>query len=145
MIFCRWLEMCLWSDAGKLGCLVGGLHILFCFIHYNQGHTFFSCNNDVVLVFPEIFKYSMFCFGDICMYWFIGVGVMNFIDIMIEATAVNIFEFTCLDSCHSSSGDVFFDGVKTFLQVLVIPMFTPFKLQDNWNFRCPASKKHIGK
>ena len=27
----------------------------------------------------------------------------------------------------------------------VIPMFTPFKLQDNWNLRSPPSKKHIGK
>ena len=27
----------------------------------------------------------------------------------------------------------------------VIPMFTPFKLQDNWDFRSPPSKKHIWK
>ena len=27
----------------------------------------------------------------------------------------------------------------------VIPMFTPFKLQDNSTFRSPPSKKHIGK
>ena len=27
----------------------------------------------------------------------------------------------------------------------VISMFTPFKLQDNWIFRSPPSKKHIGK
>ena len=52
----------------------------------------------------------MFWFGDVCMYWFIGVGVKNSIDIMVEATAVNTIEFTCLESCHSSSGDVFFDG-----------------------------------
>ena len=36
--------MCLWRDADKLSCLVGGLH------------TFVSCNNDADLVFPEIFK-----------------------------------------------------------------------------------------
>ena len=29
---------------------------------------------------------------------------------MVEATAVHIIEFTCLESCHSSGGDVFFDG-----------------------------------
>ena len=28
---------------------------------------------------------------------------------------------------------------------IVIPMFTPFQLQDNWTFRSPPSKKHIGK
>ena len=33
----------------------------------------------------------------------------NSIDIMVEATAVNNIEFTCLESCHSSSGDIFFD------------------------------------
>ena len=44
------------------------------------------------------------------MYWFIGVSVKNSIDIMVEATAVNTIEFTCLESCHSSSGVVFFDG-----------------------------------
>ena len=27
----------------------------------------------------------------------------------------------------------------------VIPMFTPFKLRDNWTIRSPPSKKHIGK
>ena len=27
----------------------------------------------------------------------------------------------------------------------VIPIFTPFKLQDNWIFRSPPSKKHIEK
>ena len=41
------------------------------------------------------------------MYWFIGEGVKNFIDIMVEATAVNTIEFTCLKSCPISSGDVF--------------------------------------
>ena len=40
------------------------------------------------------------------MYWFIGVGVMNSIDMLVEATAVH----TCLESCHSISGDVFLDG-----------------------------------
>ena len=44
------------------------------------------------------------------MYWFIGKGVKNSIDIMVEATAVHTIEFTCLESCHSSSGDVFLDG-----------------------------------
>ena len=29
---------------------------------------------------------------------------------MLEATAVNTIEFTCLVSCHSSSKDVFFHG-----------------------------------
>ena len=43
------------------------------------------------------------------MYWFIGVGVKNSIDILVEATTVNTIEFTCLESCHNSSGDVFFD------------------------------------
>ena len=47
---------------------------------------------------------------DVCMYWFIGVGDTNSIDIMVEATAVNTIEFTCLKSCQSSSGDVFFEG-----------------------------------
>ena len=51
----------------------------------------------------------MFCFGDVCMYWFIGVGVKNSTDIMVEATVVNTIELTCLESCHSSSGDIFFD------------------------------------
>ena len=27
----------------------------------------------------------------------------------------------------------------------IIPMFTPFKRKDNWTFRSPPSKKHIGK
>ena len=52
------------------------------------------------------------------MYWFIGEGVKNSTDIMVEATAdimveataVNTIEFTCLDSCHRSSIDVFLDG-----------------------------------
>ena len=43
------------------------------------------------------------------MCWFIGVGVKNSIDIMGEATAVNIIEFICLENCHSSSGDIIFD------------------------------------
>ena len=51
----------------------------------------------------------MFCFGDVSMYWFIGVGVMNSIDIMVETYAVNTIELTCLEAFHSSSGDVFFD------------------------------------
>ena len=66
------------------------------------------------------------------MYWFFAVGVKNSVDIMVEATAVNIIEFTCLERCHSTSGDVFLMGmipgvtanlslfvVRTFLQVLV--------------------------
>ena len=36
----------------------------------------------------------MFWFGDVCMYWFIGEGVKNSIDNMVEATAVNTIEFT---------------------------------------------------
>ena len=43
------------------------------------------------------------------MYWFIAGGVTISIDIMVEATAVNIIGFTCLESCHSSSGEVFSD------------------------------------
>ena len=60
------------------------LHILQCILFYplQQVHTF------------------MFCFGDVCMYWFIGVGVKNSTDIMVEATAVDTIEFTCLESCH---------------------------------------------
>ena len=68
------------------------------------------------------------------MYQFIGVGVKNSIDIMVEATAVHTIEFTSLESCHNSSGDVLIDGngcwgnwqtlglsvVKTFLWVLVL-------------------------
>ena len=44
------------------------------------------------------------------MYCVIGVGVRNSIDVIVEATTVNTIEFTCLKSCHSSSGDIFFDG-----------------------------------
>ena len=44
------------------------------------------------------------------MYWFIDKGVPNSIDIKVQATTVNTIEFTCLESCHSSNGDVFFDG-----------------------------------
>ena len=51
----------------------------------------------------------MFFFGNVSMYWFIGVGVRNSTDIVVEATAVNTIGFTCLESCHSSSGDIFFD------------------------------------
>ena len=43
----------------------------------------------------------MFCFGDVCIFWFIEVGVKNSIDIMVEATAVNTIEFTFPESCHS--------------------------------------------
>ena len=41
----------------------------------------------------------MFCIGDVCMYWFIGVGVQNSIDIMVEDTSVNTIEFAFLESC----------------------------------------------
>ena len=51
----------------------------------------------------------MFCFGDGCMYWFIGVNVKNSVDIMVEATAVNAIELTYLESYHSKIGDIFFD------------------------------------
>ena len=44
------------------------------------------------------------------MYWFTGIGIKNSIDIMVEPTTVNIIEFTCLESCHSSFGDIYFDG-----------------------------------
>ena len=47
----------------------------------------------------------MFCIGDVCMNWFIGVGFKYSIQIMVEPTAVNTTEFTCLES----SGDIFFD------------------------------------
>ena len=30
---------------------------------------------------------------------------------MVEATAVHTIEFTCLESCNSSSGDVFLEGM----------------------------------
>ena len=48
--------------------------------------------------------------GDVCMYLFNGVGVRNSIDVMVETTAVNTIEFTCLKSLHILSGNVFFDG-----------------------------------
>ena len=51
----------------------------------------------------------MLCFSYICIYCFIGVGVKNSIDIVVEATAVNTIEFNCMESCHSSSGVIFFD------------------------------------
>ena len=37
----------------------------------------------------------MFWLGDLCMYRFIGEGVKNFIDIMVEATVVHTIKFTC--------------------------------------------------
>ena len=43
------------------------------------------------------------------MYWFILAGVKNSTDIIAEATAVNTIEFTSLESCYSSSGDILFD------------------------------------
>ena len=52
----------------------------------------------------------MFSYGDVCMYWYIGVGIKNSINIKVEATAVKTTEFTCLESYRSSSGDVFLDG-----------------------------------
>ena len=57
----------------------------------------------------------MFCLGDVCMHWCIGLGVRNSIDIMVEATAVNTIEFTCLESWHTSSSDV-----SSFLERLII-------------------------
>ena len=44
------------------------------------------------------------------MYWFIRKCVKNSTDIMVEATAVHTLEFTCQESNHTSSGDVFLDG-----------------------------------
>ena len=44
------------------------------------------------------------------MCWFIGENVKNSIDIIVEATAVNTIEFTCMESCHNSSGDIFLYG-----------------------------------
>ena len=57
------------------------------------------------------------------MYWFIGVGVKNSIDIMVEATAVNTIEFTCLERCHSRAemysliGIVFISPIKDFVKI----------------------------
>ena len=89
-----------------------------------RGHTFINCNNDVILVFPEIFKCLMFHFGDVFMYLFIGVSVKDSIDIMVATTAVNTNEFTCLGSCTVVVKIYSFMGmvasvVRTFLQVLV--------------------------
>ena len=42
---------------------------------------------------------------------FVCIGLLvKVIDIMAEGTAVHTIEFTCLESCNSSSGDVFLDG-----------------------------------
>ena len=84
---------------------------VFCFIDYNQGHSFARCNSDVVLVFLERFS-SAEC-SDLVMFVCIGLLVK------------------VLRICHSSS-EVFLDGmfsgvtadlglsvVKTSLQVLV--------------------------
>ena len=68
----------------------------------------------------------MLCFSDVCMYWFIGVGVKNSIDIMVEATAVNTIELICLESCHSSRRDVFFGGIVAG----VTAHFGPFCSKD---------------
>ena len=43
------------------------------------------------------------------MEWFIGVSVKNSTGIMVKVIAVNTIEFTCPESCISSSGDIFFD------------------------------------
>ena len=64
--------------------------------------------------------------GDVCMHWFIGVDGKNSIAIMVEATAVNTIELTCLESCHSTSGDVFFDGMVGG----VTANFVPFCSKD---------------
>ena len=44
------------------------------------------------------------------MYGFISEGVKISYDIMVEATAVNTIEVNFLESYHSSSRDVLFDG-----------------------------------
>ena len=63
------------------------------------------------------------------MYWFIGVGVKNSIDIMVEATAVNTLELTCLESYHTSTGNVFFDG-DSCPKFAVTANFGPFCSKD---------------
>ena len=60
------------------------------------------------------------------MYWFFGEGVKNSTDIMVEATAVNIIEFVCLESCHSSSGDYSLMGMVAG----VTANFGPFCSKD---------------
>ena len=60
------------------------------------------------------------------MDWFIGVDVKNYTDIMVEATAVHTIEFACLESCHSRSGDAFFDGMVAG----VTANFGPFCSKD---------------
>ena len=50
--------MCLWRDAGKLHCLVGGLPILLCVLFYpiTTRTTPLSAVTMMGSVFPEIFK-----------------------------------------------------------------------------------------
>ena len=45
---------------------------------------------------------------------------------MVEATAVNTIEFTCLESCHSSNGGIFSDGDGCW----VTANFRPFYSED---------------
>ena len=61
------------------------------------------------------------------MYWFVGKGVKNSIDIMVEATAIHTIEFTCLENCYSSSGDVFLNGDGCW----VTANFGPFCSKDS--------------
>ena len=48
----------------------------------------------------------MFWFGDVCMYWFIGEGVKNSVDIMVEATAVTAVHQTRLKKELVSSENI---------------------------------------
>ena len=60
------------------------------------------------------------------MFVCIDVDIMNSNYIMVEATAVNTIDLTCLDSCHSSSGDVLFDRDNAG----VTANFDPFYIKD---------------
>ena len=60
------------------------------------------------------------------MHWFIGKGVKNSINIMVEATAVHTIEYTYLESCNSSSGDVSLIGMVAG----VTANFGPFCSKD---------------
>ena len=63
-----------------------------------------------MMLFLYFLRFSSAKCSALVMFVCIGVGVKNSIDIVVKANAVNTIEFTCLESCHSSSGDVFFDG-----------------------------------
>ena len=60
------------------------------------------------------------------MNWFIGKGVEDSIDIMVEATAVCTIDFACLESCNSSSGDILLNGMVAG----VTANFGPFCSKD---------------